>query len=261
MTTYKAILTDVDDTLLSGDLQALPTRKVKNAILASQKKGIIVSLVTARPLKFLHHLFEDLQLHGSVILDNGARIFDIDTQQPLWESILPQQTAKTVFKLAKKFNKKVGVASKMDSIPDLQKVTDDLRIRKFNIKNCEKSEAVELKKLIEKENLKLYIVIVPSNEVKGLFNVMVNDAEATKQHAVLKLADLLGIKTQEIIGIGDHYNDFTFIMACGLKVAMGNASEELKAVADYICASVSDDGVADVIQRFILDGSHLAKRQ
>lgn len=41
-------------------------------------------------------------------------------------------------------------------------------------------------------------------------------------------------------------------MACGLKVAMGSAVEDLKAIADYIAPSVDEDGVVDVIQKFIL---------
>ena len=63
---------------------------------------------------------------------------------------------------------------------------------------------------------------------------------------------MLNIKTDEIIGIGDGYNDFPLLMACGLKVAMGNAVEELKAIADYIAPSVEEDGVVDVINKFVV---------
>lgn len=44
------------------------------------------------------------------------------------------------------------------------------------------------------------------------------------------------------------------LMACGLRVAMGNAVEDLKAIADYIAPPVENDGVADVIEKFILIG-------
>jgi len=69
---------------------------------------------------------------------------------------------------------------------------------------------------------------------------------------IFKVAKILGIDTHEIIGIGDGYNDFPLLMACGLKVAMGNAVEDLKAIADYIAPTVSQDGVADVINKFVL---------
>lgn len=45
---------------------------------------------------------------------------------------------------------------------------------------------------------------------------------------------------------------FLFLMACGLKVAMGNAVSELKTIADYIAPTIDEDGVADVIEKFIL---------
>ena len=86
---------------------------------------------------------------------------------------------------------------------------------------------------------------------KNLVDCYFSHAEATKQHAVLKYAELMGIKTEEIIGIGDGYNDFALLMACGLKVAMGNAVADVKAIADYIAPSVDDDGIADIIEKFI----------
>ena len=52
--------------------------------------------------------------------------------------------------------------------------------------------------------------------------------------------------------MGDGYNDFPLLMACGLKIAMGNAVPELKAIADFIAPSVEEDGVATVIEKFIL---------
>ena len=84
------------------------------------------------------------------------------------------------------------------------------------------------------------------------WGINITNSEVSKQHAIIEVAKILGIETHEIIGIGDGYNDFPLLMACGLKVAMGNAVPELKAIADYIAPSVEDDGVADVIEKFIL---------
>lgn len=77
-------------------------------------------------------------------------------------------------------------------------------------------------------------------------------AQAIKQHGILEVAEMLGISTHEIIGVGDGYNDFPLLMACGLKVAMGNAVSDLKEIADYIAPTVEEDGVADVIEEFVL---------
>ena len=82
--------------------------------------------------------------------------------------------------------------------------------------------------------------------------IHVTSCEATKQVAVVKFAQALKIETKEIIGIGDSYNDFPLLMACGLKVAMSNATADIKEIADYIAPSYEKDGVAEVIEKFIL---------
>ena len=56
------------------------------------------------------------------------------------------------------------------------------------------------------------------------------------------------------MAIGDGHNDIPLLEAAGFKVAMGNAPDEVKAVADYVAPSLQDDGVAEAIERFILKG-------
>jgi hydroxymethylpyrimidine pyrophosphatase-like HAD family hydrolase len=77
---------------------------------------------------------------------------------------------------------------------------------------------------------------------------------ASKLHGVVDVAKLMHLSTHEIIGVGDGYNDFPLLMACGLKIAMGNAVPELKAIADFVAPTVDEDGVATVIEKFILTG-------
>lgn len=74
---------------------------------------------------------------------------------------------------------------------------------------------------------------------------------ATKGQAVHDLASSLGIARQEVICIGDSGNDLDMVRYAGLGVAMGNASVEIRAVADYITVSNDDHGVAEVIGRFV----------
>ena len=87
---------------------------------------------------------------------------------------------------------------------------------------------------------------------KDLVWVMITSPIATKLHSVLEITKLLGVTPEETIGVGDGYNDYPLLMACGLKIAMGNAVQELKAIADFIAPSVDEDGVATVIDKFIL---------
>lgn len=81
-------------------------------------------------------------------------------------------------------------------------------------------------------------------------SIYFSNINATKQNAVVKLYEDVGISSDEIIGIGDGHNDVSLLNACGLKIAMGNAVDELKAIAHYIAPSYIDDGIIDVINKY-----------
>ena len=68
-----------------------------------------------------------------------------------------------------------------------------------------------------------------------------------------RIAKELGLKQEEIICVGDAGNDKHMIEYAGLGVAMGNATDEIKEMADYVTLSNDEDGVAHVINKFILE--------
>ena len=78
-----------------------------------------------------------------------------------------------------------------------------------------------------------------------------SNPEATKGNAVRFLADMWGIKKEEIMACGDQDNDIEMLLAAGVKVAMGNATEDLKKIADYVTDSVDNDGVVKAVGKFI----------
>lgn len=77
--------------------------------------------------------------------------------------------------------------------------------------------------------------------------------QASKWNALMSLAKGWGIPPECIMAIGDHGNDHSMVSQAGLGVAMGNGSEELKAVAKFITHSIQDDGVAHAIEKFVLE--------
>ena len=74
-----------------------------------------------------------------------------------------------------------------------------------------------------------------------------------KAYGLEKLIRVLGIQREEVIACGDGYNDITMLQFAGLGVAMENAQEATKKAADYITLSNDNDGVAHVIEKFILE--------
>ena len=77
-----------------------------------------------------------------------------------------------------------------------------------------------------------------------------SNKEASKSCAVRFLQNYWGLGSEEILTIGDQNNDIALLSAGGIKVAMGNATEELKTMADYITDTVYDDGFVKAIDKY-----------
>ena len=74
-----------------------------------------------------------------------------------------------------------------------------------------------------------------------------------KGNGIAVLADLLGIEASEVMSLGDEANDAAMIEYAGIGVAMGNATDEIKAMAQYITKTNEEHGVAHAIQKFVLN--------
>lgn len=81
--------------------------------------------------------------------------------------------------------------------------------------------------------------------------VEVVSAAATKGNAMRTLISRLGILPQEVLAAGDHQNDIEMITTAGVGVAVGNATEELKSVADYVAVGCNVDGLFEAVRHFI----------
>ena len=66
------------------------------------------------------------------------------------------------------------------------------------------------------------------------------------------LLDHLGVSRDELIAFGDHYNDMTMIGYAGMGVAMGNGEAEVKKIANFVCPSNDEDGIAETLHKFVL---------
>ena len=75
----------------------------------------------------------------------------------------------------------------------------------------------------------------------------------SKGASLLEIAKYYGIDQADIIAFGDELNDETMIEVAGTGVAMGNAVEKIKEIADYITLSNDEDGIADYLEKFVLN--------
>ncbi len=101
-----------------------------------------------------------------------------------------------------------------------------------------------------KGSLSLSLTKTPAYPEVDFINVLAPDV--SKGNALEALASHLGIALSEVVAIGDGGNDVSLLSRVGLAIAMGNAPDELKTVADYVTLDIDHHGVAAAINKFLL---------
>lgn len=249
---YKALMLDVDGTTIRNSSDAMPSEKVKRTI-GKANKVIKVGLATSRPFWHVHHIIEDLRISSPCIIAGGAQIFDPRLNKIVWEKLIDVGDVNPIFEIAKRL--------KIEIIDDGEGKI--ITKKKINIKNYKEKGPLQFwiprldfdlaeQFIDELSNISTVAALKIPSWKSGVVDVLISHAQGTKQYGILKVSKLLKISTHEMIGVGDGNNDFPLLMACGLKIAMGNATEELKQIADYVAPSVEEDGVAAIIEKFIL---------
>lgn len=248
---YKALMLDLDGTTIPNDKAGMPSEKVKKAI-SKANKTLHVGASTGRPYFYARDVIHDLKLTGPSITNGGAMIVDPETDEVLWEKFIPQNELLRILERLHKDKIEALISSKVnDGSGILLDGTKDFKdVWSIALPDMPPQKADEIHDLLrEFSDIAVHRI---SGWKEGTVWLQISHDEASKQHGIMEVAKLLGIETHEIIGVGDSYNDFPLLMACGLKIAMGNAVPELKTIADYVAPTVDEDGVAHIIEKFIL---------
>lgn len=242
---YSHIFVDMDGTLYGQDLTISEVViKVINGIVGK----IGFSICTARGTSEALLLAKDLNLKSPQIVENGARIVDINGKV-IQEYFLSEKSARDIFKMLSTLHiwKKVCIDGEL---VDFEKVKDFDRITKIGLQDLDNTLFEKFDKMLSSYPDVYYSKSEPAHK-PGTFSLDISDTKANKEKAINYVINKLGVKRSEVIGIGDSYNDRSLLMASGLKVAMGNAVDEIKNIADVVAPSVEDDGVAFVINKYI----------
>jgi len=252
MKKYKALFIDYDGTTAtSGSLNQinLPSKKVIQAVSQAQERAK-VCIITARTFENIKPALSVLNLNSYAVLLNGAQIINASTLKTIWKQPLSKSACNKILVIGRKY--KLSIYAANDKKDLTIKPADKLSTEVLDIyfKNVPINKIPQiLKALSSIPNLSIHRVETSAKNSDGLD---ITHLKATKQHALSHVLKLLKIKKSQAIGVGDSYNDYPLLMASGLKVAMGNAINELKEIADYIAPSVEDDGLVRVIEKYIL---------
>lgn len=268
MSKIKLIVTDIDGTILKHDYKF--TQEVKDCINNLTQNGIKVVLATGRMHMATTSIIRELCLKTPIVSYHGGLIkFQ---NKILYEKNLNSEFAIEIIDWAKQNN--IHINLYLDDELHVEK--DNLTIQhyvkqgisKYTIKSFDKVKLEKINKLVlidfEDETKVTMWTEYLAKKYSDLHIVKstpyfceICNKEATKAHAVNFLKDYWGLKKEEILTIGDQNNDIELLKAGGIKVAMGNATDELKELADYITDTVNNNGFVKAIERFVYNEARL----
>lgn len=267
---YKLIAVDMDGTLLKEDKTVSDI--TKKSINRALKRGVKVVLASGRPIEGIEKYLEELNLTGKddyVLSFNGAIIQNTNTRKIVEKNILKGSDLLELYKIGTKlgvnmhaFSAEGCITPKMSKFTEIEGIINKIPIKIVDFSKMNPDEDIFKVMMIDApETLENAIRKLPK-ELYDKYTIVRSapyfleflNKKGNKGEGIKLLAKFLGIKREEVICIGDAGNDLHMIEFAGLGVAMGNAFEEIKEAADYVTLSNEEDGVAHIIQKFILAG-------
>lgn len=247
---YKALFLDVDGTSVVHGMNNIPSPRVTSAVAQCMKAGVSVSLATSRPLIGVQQVVEHLRLNGLCVISSGAQIYDPQKKKIIVEIQFPKSAMRRILDIAQEYKKKIMVFDGEKEI-SYDGIHTPRKVVGMWFPELEPAILVQIHDdLASVDGITAHRM---ESWTPGFECLDITQKDASKLHGIVEVAKRLDVHTDEIIGVGDGYNDFPLLMACGLKIAMGNAVPELKEIADFVAPSVDEDGVATVIEKFILN--------
>lgn len=271
----KLLALDLDGTLLNEKKEISP--RTWAALERARSQGVLVVPVTGRPSQGVPQVVRTMPGLRYVVSSNGATIRDLVTGETLLEKHLSADTCLLVLDkcahvpmIRQAFRNGVGYLSRADynTLRDryagtsmLQYHLDTRQVLPGTVAEFLAAHRQPVEELFfltdsprEKADLRALLTGLPGI---GFADPFPNDLEVIagdidKGEALRYLLNRLDISPDQVLAMGDGGSDLPMLQAAGIGVAMANATEAVKAGADYVTASCDEDGVALAIEKFVL---------
>ena len=267
------IVTDLDGTLLAGH-ETVPEENV-DALQKAGARGIRIAIASGRLPAVCSRIALNMGLPSCLIIGmNGAQIWDRPFGKPLFEKTYDPSLASGIVDIldksgviynvytlngvytnrqassaeAERFrNHFAGAGVRVEIGPDAGKKALDGTVVKFLFKPADHPEGFRRAEELLRALPDIYLTSSSKD------NLEIMQAGTGKAEGVLFLAKWAGISPSSVMAFGDYDNDMEMLKACGHPVAMGNASEAVKAAARYITADNRSAGVGKAIRALLND--------
>lgn len=276
MTRYKLLALDIDGTVLNSRGEISP--RVAGAIARARHAGMLVTLATGRNIRAVMPVAQALQISAPLVVNNGALVIAPESGRIMLHRPLPSAVATRAVQLLQRLGF-ITYASQCNLTgPDLfyeqaptvpeqaclmgrephavRRVSDlagaVAAMETLKVMVLDRSPAVEAARRYLARHLTGEHTLLVTPEMPGYSLLEVSAHGVNKATGLERLTALNGISPHEVVAIGDNFNDLEMLRFAGLGVAMGNAPDPVKQVANIITAANDEDGVAQFLEQHIL---------
>lgn len=265
----KVIFIDIDRTLTDSNKQVPIENRL--AIKKVVDKGILVVLCSGRSFSYAQIKSKEANASQYLITSNGAQIYDYKEQKSLYENDISKDIASKLLIELKKLNIEcilntsntrfgtLNLKRKIDKDEHFFKSINELgnenilqivaEVKSFHAMDELINKIKEYKELAILNLSKTYL---ENKKEETNYYADINNYNVNKGEGIKKFLEMFNIKKEEALCFGDYINDLDMFDACGYRVAMENASKELKVKSDYITLSNDEAGVGYFIEKFII---------
>lgn len=273
----KLLGADLDGTCLNSEVKV--TKETRDALTKAIEKGVVVVPTTGRTLSIVPEDIKTIPNLEYIVTSSGAVIQNAKTGEVLYDQSIQKELLDDILSILDDYDLFLeiyhnGVAYVKDDT--LDRLGDFLPDKTYWSLFTEESEALPEKELreliynkpIEKINFRISQqtaerrpeIFERLRKIPGLDiidqsegNGEITNADANKGEALAALSNRLGIDCSEVMAIGDSNNDISMLTFAEISVAMGQADDNVKEAATHITSSNDENGVAEAINKFILE--------
>ena len=265
MAGYKLVAADLDDTLLDKDFRL--TDQVRRAVAAVRAAGVYFTVSTGRMFRSAARLAAELGIDVPLITYQGALVKNSLSGEVLIDRPLPLDYARGIIGVI--HEKGFHINAYLDDRLLVERDTPEGR-RYSAVAGVEMEVTGDLLDFLDRDPTKV-LAIAGETELDelaaemmpaygGLIHIVkskphfleFSHPEATKGHALAALAEYYGVAREQVLAIGDSYNDLEMLEYAGLGVVVANAREDIKKRAGYVTEAPNGEGVVEALEKFVL---------
>lgn len=248
MKNIKIVFFDIDGTLIDMNRKVM-TKRIEETLIRLKQNKIIICIATGRGPKKMPH-FPNVEFDAFLTFNAS---YCYTKNEIIFKNPIPPSDVIKIIENAKIIHRPVVIANttRMGANGEDKDLRDYFGIANQSVEVVEdfddlrKEEIYQIMMGCHKEEYDQVLNGVEGAKITAWWNRAVDiiPANGGKGLGVKKVLNYFHLKKEEAIAFGDGANDIEMLQAVGTGVAMGNATEDVKEIADDICESVEEDGI------------------